>query len=336
MPNIDTLMGRTVTRGEQDSNFQVRTISAYAMDTIRVSPAWTAFLGVRHDRFDYDNLVRSRGGAMLEYAYSDGFWNGHAGAVRTLGERGNVYFTYSTATNINGGESDVGGNCGYGGLCGTPDQVDRSDPEQVQKLELGTKWQLFDNRLLATAALFRMTKSDVMENVGDSYSSLGTLNTGKNRVEGIELSLAGAITDKLSAQLSAAFMDSEVLDAFDARDEGLALSNFANDSIYALLRYQVTPKLAFGGAYTCKSEMYGGQPDTAAGYGESIGDYSIVVPSYDVVDLFMNYYPTDKINLRLNVSNVANEEYWIAAYRSGSFMYLGEARSVRATVTWEF
>ena len=181
-----------------------------------------------------------------------------------------------------------------------------------------------------------MTKTDVMESVGDAYSSLGTLNTGKNRIEGIELSLAGAVTGSLSVQLSAAFMDSEVLEAFDAEDEGLALSNFADDSVYVQLRYQATEIFAIGGSYTYKSEMYGGQPDTAAGYSQSTGEYSIVVPPYRVVDLFMNYYPTDTINLRLNVSNVAGEEYWTAAYRSGSFMYLGDARSIRATLTWAF
>ena len=335
VPDIGMLMDRTITRGDRDSNFKVKTISASAMDTLTLNDMWTGFFGMRYDRFDYDNAVR-RGGTVTDYAYTDGFWNGHAGLVRNIGDRGNVYLSVSTATNINGGESDVGGSCGYGGLCGTPDQVDRSDPEQVRNLELGTKWQLVDNRLLATAALFQMTKSDVMESVGDAYSSLGTLNTGKNRIEGIELSLAGAVTGSLSVQLSAAFMDSEVLEAFDAEDEGLALSNFADDSVYVQLRYQATEIFAIGGSYTYKSEMYGGQPDTAAGYSQSTGEYSIVVPPYRVVDLFMNYYPTDTINLRLNVSNVAGEEYWTAAYRSGSFMYLGDARSIRATLTWAF
>lgn len=336
LPNINSLLDRSVLRGPQDSNFRVTTTSAYAMDTIKFSEAWTGFFGIRFDSFDYDNLLRSGGGELEPFAYSDGFWNGHLGIVHYVSEDANVYFTYSTGTNINGGESDVGGSCGYGGLCGTPDQVDRSEPEHVQNLELGTKWQIFDDRLLATAALFRITKSDVMESVGDAYSTLGTLNTGKNRVQGIELSLTGALTEKLSAQISAALMESEVLEAFDSANEGLALSNFANDSLYLQLRYEASQKFAFGGALTYKSEMYGGQPDTAAGFNPTIGDYSIVVPSYEVVDLFVNYYPTETLNLRLNVNNVADKEYWTAAYRSGSFMYLGEARNVRATVTWEF
>jgi catecholate siderophore receptor len=304
------------------------------MDTVDFDDRWTGFFGVRYDHFDYDNVVVSQG-TPTDFEYSDGFWNGHVGIVRHVGENGNVYLTYSTATNINGGESDVGGSCGYGGLCGTPDQVDRSEPEQTENYELGTKWNLLDDRLLATAAVFRMDKTDVMESVGNDYSTLGTLNTGENRVQGVEFSLTGNITEKLSAQFSAAFMESEVEESFIDANEGLALSNFADDSAYLQLRYQATPTIAFGGAVTYKSEMYGGQPDTGAGYNPAIGDYSVVVPSYEVYDLFLNWYPTESINVRVNVNNVLDEEYWLAAYRSGSFMYIGDARNVRATLTWE-
>ncbi|RBP48877.1 TonB-dependent receptor [Arenicella xantha] len=333
--NLNSLLGRTFERGSQDSDFNVETISAYVMDSVMLNDRWSGFFGVRYDDFDYSNRVVSRGNET-EYDYSDGMWNGHAGIVRALGDNGNVYLTYSTATNINGGESDVGGSCGYGGLCGDPDQVGLSDPEQVTNFELGTKWELFDDRLLATAALFSITKDDVMESVGDSYSTLGTLNTGKNRVQGIELSLTGAITEKLSAQFNAAFMDSEVLEAFNPEQVGLALSNFADNHAYLQLRYDATTQFSFGGAITYKSEMYGGQPDTAAGFNQEIGDYSIVVPSYQVVDLFVNYYPSEKVNLKLSLNNVTDEEYWTAAYRSGAFMYLGEAQSVRATLTYNF
>lgn len=336
VPDIHDLLGRVVARQGHDSNFSVETISAYLMDTVNFSDSLSGFFGVRYDRFDYNNEVLPRNSnTFTPYEYDDGFWNGHLGIVYQLTESGNIYATYSTATNINGGESDVGGSCGYGGLCGTPEQVRLSDPEQTDNIELGTKWNLMDGRLLFTAALFRITKDDVMESVGSSYSSLGTLNTGKNRVEGIELSLTGNITDHLSVQFSAAFMDSEVLEAFNEDNVGLALSNFADNSVYLQLRYQATDRFAFGGAFSYQGEMYGGQPDTAAGFNASIDDYSIVVPSYEKIDLFANYAFSEKLNLRFNVDNVTDETYWHATYRSGSFMYIGDARTYRATLSWD-
>lgn len=334
--NIDTLLGRTVTRDKQDSDQNVSTLSAYIMNSVTLNESWSGFFGVRLDSFDYDNTLITRAGEELNYSYSDSLWNGHIALVRNISENGNVYATFSTATNINGGESDVGSSCGYGGLCGSNQQVSLSDPERVQNIELGTKWQMFEQRLLATAAIFSITKSDVMESVGDDYSTLGTLNTGKNQVSGIEFSLTGAITDKLSTQFNATFMDSEVLQAYNADHVGLDLSNFADNQAYLQLRYDASETFSLGGSITHKSEMYGGQPDSAAGINAQTGEYFVVVPSYEVIDVFINYFPSEKLNFKLSLNNVSDEEYYTAAYRSGSFMYLGNARNLRASMTYSF
>jgi catecholate siderophore receptor len=333
--NINSLLASTATRGNVDIDYHIETVSTFLMDTMTFNDRWSGFFGVRHDRFRYSNNVLQGGIATL-YDYSDGFWNGHAGLVRSVGQDGNVYLNVSTSSNINGGESDVGGSCGYGGVCGTADQVRLSEPEQTVNLELGTKWDLLGDRLLVTAAAFQMTKDDVMESVGDAYAALGTLNTGKNRIRGVELSVAGNLTDKLGAQIGVASMESEVLEAFNPADIGRVLSNFADDSAFVQLRYQATPKFSIGGTITYKGEMYGGQPDTAAGFNAAIGDYSVVVPSYRVLDLFAHYRHSERLNVRVNVGNATDETYWTAAYRSGSFMYLGDARNVQATVSLGF
>lgn len=329
------IIGRQFVQGDSDSLFDASTISAYVMDTAKINEDWQVFFGLRLDSIDYSNDVVSRG-TPLDYAYKDDFHNGHLGLVYSVAEHGNIYATYATATNINGGESDVGASCGYGGLCGDPDQASVADPELVENIELGTKWEFLDEQLFLAATWFQMTKSDVMESVGDDYSTLGTLNTGKNRVDGFEFALNGNLTETLSVQVSAAKMCSEVLESYTTANIGRVLSNFAEDSFYMQLRYQPTDKFAFGGDITYKSEMFGGQPDSAAGFNTDLGDYRIVVPSFSVINLFANYNATDNMTLRLNIGNIADKEYWTAAYRSGAFMYLGDGRTVRATLTYEF
>lgn len=333
--NSQSVIGRTAVKGNSDAFFSAKTIAAYIMDTATINEHWQVFAGLRIDNIDYSNDVVSRG-EQIDYAYKDNFYNGHLGIVYSITDEANIYATYSTATNINGGESDLGANCGYGGLCGDPDQAALADPETVENIELGTKWSVLDEKLFIAAAWFQLTKSDVMESVGDAYSTLGTLNTGKNRVDGIEFALNGNLTDNLSVQVSAAKMHSEVLDSIEQSNVGLALSNFASKSAYLQLRYQLTESFALGGDYTYKGEMYGGQPDTAASYDANNGYYSIVVPSYSVINLFANYSFSESTTLRVNIGNVTDNEYWTAAYRSGSFMYLGDARSARATLTYEF
>lgn len=332
--NIDTLMGRSIAKGAFDSNYNVETISLSVMDTIDLTEQLSLFLGMRYDDFDYKNTVVAQGVAT-DYKYADDLWNKHVGVVYDITEQGNVYATYSTSSEINGGESDVGGSCGYGGLCGDQQQVTQSEAETTDNIELGTKWNLFDEKLLASAAIFQITKDDVMESVGNSYSTLGTLNTGKNRVEGIELALSGNLTSKLSTQVGVAKMDSEILKSFDTASEGRVLSNFADDSAYVQMRYQLTEKFSFGGSATYSSEMYAGQPDTGAAFNTTTNDYSFEVPSYTTYDVFANYDFTEKLNARLNVLNVTDEDYYLATYRSGAFTYIGDARRAYLTLAYE-
>ena len=331
--NIEGLMNRDITKGNQDSDYNIDTLSLYAMDTVELSAAVSLFAGIRADAFKYKNIVTNRDQSISEYKYDDVLWNGHLGGVFKLAPNGNVYLTYSTSANINGGESDVGGNCGYGGICSSTEDVDKAKPETVENIELGTKWNLVNNKLLATAALFQITKDDVME--GTDYDTDGTYNTGKNRVQGVEFSLVGNITDRLSTQLGLSLMESEILKTEAKNRDGSAveaggrLANFADRSAFAQVRYQLTDHFSFGAVANYSSEVYVGQPDSTAN--EDLG-----VPAYTVFDIFASYAFNEKLNARLNIANIADENYYLTAYRSGGFAYIGDARNAQLTLAYEF
>lgn len=335
--NLHNLMQRSYTKNNVDADYNVETLSLAVMDTIDITDEWTVFAGLRMDRFDYLNSVVGRGASTAtDYDYSDTLWNGHLGVVYNLTDNINYYLTYSTSANINGGESDVGGSCGYGGLCGDVDQVVASQPEKTQNIELGTKWNIMDEKLLLSASVFQITKDDVMESVGDDYAALGTLNTGKNRIRGLEISATGNITDKLSTQFGVAIMNSEVIDSYTPENVGLALANFADDSAFLQLRYEATDAFYVGASVTYSSEMYAGQPDTAAGWNSTTNNYSVIIPSYTYFDAFASYAVNDQLSVRLNIGNLTDKDYYLAAYRSGSFTYIGDARTTRLTVSYEF
>lgn len=334
--NLGQLLGRDIVRGPFDSDYRIDTVSFYALDVIDLAERWTLTLGLRWDDFDYRNDLRSNAGVITTYDYSDSLWNGNAGLVYDLTEHANVYLSYATASDINGGESDVGGSCGYGGLCGTPEQVVLSKPEKVENIELGTKWNLFDSRLLLTGAVFQITKDDVMESVGNAYSTLGTLNTGKNRVRGVEFGAVGNITERLSTQFSATVMDAEVLEAFVSNQIGKTLSNFADRQATLQLRYQLTDQLVVGTTSSYVSETFAGQPDTAAGFDATTGAYTYRVPAYTVHDVFATYTFSPQYRLRLNIGNVFDKDYYLATYRSGAFTYIGDARNAQLTFSAEF
>jgi catecholate siderophore receptor len=331
-----SVSGNIATKNDNQSDYKLNTASAYLMDTITINDDWEVFAGIRYDYFQYDLwLAESTSGRTgvvtpeTEYDYSDGLFNGHMGVVYSPWENGNIYASWSTSSNINGGESDAEGNCGYGGICTDADgNYQEAGPENSTNLELGTKWNLMNDQLLLTAALFQITKDDVIEGGNDSYTVGGSLNTGKNRVRGVEFGASGNLTDKLSAQLGIAIMDSETLESYDEDTIGDPKANFANNSANLQLRYQFSSQFAFGGNATYSSEMYGGQPDAGATDNK--------LPSYAVYDLFASYRVTDNFNVSANIQNVTDEDYYTALYRGGSVVYIGDARTANITFNYEF
>ena len=339
--NVNSVMGRSITRGNWDSDWNVKTWSLSLMDTVELTDRLNLFAGVRMDDFEYSNTIQNTTTLVqTPYTYSDTLFNWNTGLVYEINDVGNVYASYSTASEINGGESDLGANCGYGGICtvaNNPTLVRNSKPEKTENIELGTKWNLVDDKLLLTAAVFRVTKDDVMESNASAYAATGTLNSGRNRVEGVEIGLTGNLTEKLSTQFGAATMKAEVLaSAANPASVGRTLSNFADDSLFLQLRYQLLPAFAFGGTATYSSERHAGQSDTAASWNNALGTYSYKVPDYVVYDVFATWDVNKQTSLRLNVGNVTNEDYYLAAYQSGAFTYIGDKRNAKLTLAYSF
>lgn len=329
--NLNNLSQRTVTKSNFDSDWNVEAVSLSLMDTVDFDEKWTAFAGVRYDYYDYSNKVyNGREDTTKTYSDKDGLFNGHLGASYKMTPKANVYASISTATNLNGGESDVGTSCGYGGICLEGEDVSLGNPERTTSLEIGTKWRFNEDKMLATAAVFRTVKSDVFEQArGTSYDIAGSSNTGENTVQGIELGLTGNLTDKLSGHLGYTMMSGKVTDSYDANNIGKILGNFAEKSMSVQLKYQATPKLAIGGGATYESERFAGQPDSAA-------SDTLEVPSYTVFDAFASYQVNRDVKVRLNVTNLFDTNYYLAAYRSGTFTYIGDARNLQLSVDYSF
>ncbi len=318
-------------RGDLKNDYNYKVSALSLMDTMQVTEELMLFAGIRVDSYDYNNLTFTGAGENL-FEFSDTLTNGQLGVVYEVVDDINLYASYGSATNINGGESDVGGNCGYGGVCTDSDGNADAEPEKVTNLELGTKMSLIDEQLFVQVAAFRLTKDDVMEGAGRGYSPTGALNTGKNEVTGIEAAANGQLTDKLSIQVSAAKMDSEILKSASNPDSvGSPLALFAEESFYLQARYQLSDDFAVGGDFTYKSSMNGGQPDTGVNV-----DSAPSVPGYRVYNLFATYNFSEDLTARVNLGNVFDDEYYTSTYRAPKFMYIGDRQSLRATVTYQF
>ena len=273
VPGLQGVMHRQINKGNWDIDWNVTTSSLYVMDTVDVGERWGVFAGLRGDFFDFDTTTQARNNAtgqlvQTPYEYSDDLFNWHLGLTYDIRPDLMAYVAYATASDINGGESDVGSSCGYGGICidaGNGVAIADSAPERTRSIELGTKWNGLDGKLLLTAALFQITKDDVMEATPNSpgYESDGSQNTGKNRVRGVEIGATGSASPDFMVQFGASWMKAEVLESNVAANIGRTLSNFADISVFLQAKYQFIPTLWVGAVARYEDDRYAGQPDSA-------------------------------------------------------------------------
>lgn len=328
-------LGRVITKGNPKGEWEVKTNGLSLMDTVNITDNLTFFGGIRVDWFNFNlDVINTTTLARTPYKYSDHLLNYHVGLVWQITPQINVYASYGTAQDINGGESDVGTSGGYGGAITYLGSIAAASPETSENFEIGTKWNLFDDRFLATAALFQTTKRDVME--GANYDSVGTFNSGENRVAGVELELVGNITDDLTVQGGLTYASAEVLKSATPANVGHTLANFANFSTSLQVKYRIIEQLSIGAIGQYVSKRYGGQPDTAAPLSTASSDYyAQPVPAYGVLDLFAIYKYNENLTFRLNVGNVLNRDYYTTVYRGGFFLYKGDARNIRFGIDYD-
>ncbi len=337
--DLGNLAGRSWTRLGRNLDWHAKTTSLYAMDTVDLNERWTAFGGVRADALrlsiqSYANSGANAGNMTGDYGYRDTLINGHLGLTYKINPQGIVYASYASSQDVNGGEPDSGTNAGYGGIVLVGGAYVDSKPERSQNFEIGTKWNLLDDKLLFTAAAFQTTKSGVMEALSTAeYATEGTTNTGKNRVHGVEFGLTGNITPRLQMQAGVAFMRSKVLDSIIPANIGLPLANFANTSYSLQGKYELTPGFFLGARMRHDSGRCGGQPDTGAVF--TGGQCGQPVPGFTVFDVFGGYRFNKHAALRVNVLNVGNKDFYTSVYRGGFFLYKGDARAVRMTLDIE-
>lgn len=319
------------------SNISADVNSVYIMDTVKLNPKWEVFGGIRHDTFDItsESLTYGAGttsgavnGVAPPVKYNEGFTNGHAGVVYKPKENGSVYASVSTSSNVPGEMYDGVGDIAYGGL---NEQISGFKPEQNKSLELGTKWNLMNDDLSVSAALFQTDKKNKIEAVRTGTGATATTaysQTGKVRIQGLELGVSGNATEKLSLAGGAVYMDTKITDSADAASVGKDLANIAEKSASIQAKYQTTPKLALGGSVIHVGEVKGG------GFAATTGN---TIPSSNRLDLMGEYKINNKMSAQLNVKNATDETIYEALYRSGApFTYVAPGRTTNVSLTYDF
>ncbi|MBO6277344.1 MAG: TonB-dependent receptor, partial [Pseudomonas sp.] len=325
-PNPNDVWTGTEARNYYGTNTVGVTKAAYVFDTIELDPKWLLNAGLRYDAFSTTANTNAASG-RTKASNDSHFFNWQTGLVWKPLDNGSVYLSYATSATPPGGV--VGEGVEGNGLV-APGSTITSDlkPEETVNYELGTKWDVFHDRLSLTAAIFRTEKKNTRV-LTDSFTYE---NAGESRVDGLELSASGKITDKWQVFAGYSYLKSELVDSglkgrngvvSAGSDKGNEMPNTPKNSFSLWTTYEVMPKLTIGGGAYYVDKVYG---DTAN---------TVYVPSYTRYDAMASYKLTKNVDLQLNVQNLTDKTYYDKAY-SSHFASQAAGRTALLTTSFHF
>lgn len=307
-------------RTDKSDDATADTVAFYLFDTVTINDQWQVSAGLRYDMFDteYFNDLDNDVNTKVETSEDELSWS--ASVVFKPAKNGSIYF--GAGNSFTSSAEDV--------TASTRGNSASLDPEETISLELGTKWILLDDKINFNAAVFRTEKTDALTDAADFLFAddddrFDTLD-GEQRVTGLELSVAGQITEKLNVIAAYTFQDSEVTKAAndDSAQQGNALARTPENSFTFWGRYDVNEKLAFGLGAEYIDERY----NSSDPGGRELAD------DYLIFDMLVSYRVTDKLDIQFNASNLTDEEYEDKI--GGGHFIPGQGRYATLTASYAF
>ncbi len=332
--NLDRIEDQYTTRS--------RSVSLYALDSIEFNPQWLLNLGVRWDQFNTErkynkNIYGTVGGtngnytttisipAGNKYESDNDYFSYQAGVVYKPTDDGSIYASFATSANPVG--IDQGDGADALATSATASQVNDLDPEEARTFEIGTKWDVLNNRANITAAIFRTEK----QNTRIALDATTSANAGESKVDGFEIGFNGRVTDKWEIIAGYSFLDSEITKAaYNAvAEEGKALPFVAKNSVTLWSSYKVLPKLTLGAGAEYRDKVYTNTNTTATMVNEKY------LPSYTIFNAMAKYDVNRNVNLQLNVNNLTDERYFTSAHPS-HYAFEGNGRNAVLALNFKY
>jgi iron complex outermembrane receptor protein len=285
----------------------LRQYGLYIQDQITFSPQWQALFGLRYDFFDNKSDFRGDFGSD-EVNFSDQALTFRGGVVYEPVENLFMYGSYSQGF-IPQSEFNQG-----------PDRGGPFDPEESWQIEVGAKTSLLSDRLTAAIAYYYINRENVL--VTDPNNSRRLLQVGETTSQGIELEIAGRLSDHWRLFATYALNDAKVSEDTNSSLIGRQLENAPRHTASLWTRYDF-PHSGFGvaGGFSFVDDR-------------PTFDESVILPSYVVFDAAL-YYTTGTLRLALNFDNIFDTTHFIGGYDEDA-IFPGDPFRVRFNASYEF
>jgi catecholate siderophore receptor len=322
-PNEDDLLPVPYASGAAtDGN--TKTAAIYAFDTIELTDKWQVNAGLRYERYKTATDARaaaSAGGATTHANDSDRLLSWKTGLLFKPATNGSIYAAYATSYTPPGSANFA--------LSATANNQDNGalDPQKTDNIEVGTKWDLLNNQLNVTAAVFR-TENDKQATLNDL---LQPEQIGKTRVTGVELLAVGQLTDNWQLSGGITKLNAKALDQRSSTTVTTSGVRWTPDYSATLWTQYTFNDFTFGGG-----ARYMGEQKRLVTSADPALNNTPDIQSYTVVDAMLAYAVNKNLNLRLNVYNLFDKEYVETLNNGGGRVRLGLPRSAMMTAEFMF
>ena len=281
------------------------TAAVYVNETLKLNDQWQAIGGLRRDRYaaTLDNTIS----LPLQTRQTVYFTSRRAGVIYQPDYQQSYYVSYGTSFNPSLETLTVTNN------------TQSLSPESNRSYEAGGKWDVLDDRLGLTAALFEVEKTNARTQVSASEYALA----GDVRVRGGEIAVVGHITGAWQMFAGYTRLNARIVEARDGT-QGNVPANTPQNSASLWTSYRLAEQWEVGGGATCLSQRYAANTNTVSVGGYTRWDATAAwhQPDYDV---------------RLNLLNVGDVQYFDALIPSdGGRSIPGIGRTLMATLDWKF
>ncbi|MGC5702782.1 TonB-dependent siderophore receptor [Pseudomonas sp. NFXW11] len=283
----------------------------YVMDTLALHEQWDLNLGTRFDNYHVRDSAQSN---------RNNIWTYQAGLVFKPLPYGSLYLSYGTSFNPSG--ETAGQSGGADGAAGGR-LISNLDPEKSRSLELGTKWDLLDERLALTAALFKTEKSNAR--TYDPISNEVTLD-GEVEVKGFEMGASGHLNDRWEVMAGYTYLDARTVkyaSGKNTRFDGNRAKFIAANSGSLWNTYLLTDRLKVGAGANYVGKRYTNDANSRS------------LDAYWRYDAMLAYRVNSNLDLQLNVLNLTDQTYYDASH-VGMFAIVAPGRSAELAASLRF
>ncbi|MFH0274330.1 TonB-dependent siderophore receptor [Vibrio jasicida] len=286
----------------------------YAQNMMTINDYWQVLAGVRYDEKRSDDLTESQVSPKL-------------GVIFHPASNGSIYVQYSESFMPQGTVNSTD----------YTNDGEELDAERGISYEVGTKWELFDERLLVSGAVFDITLENIALDVEDGVNAGGDVmykktQDGEQVHRGAEILAQGFVTEELSLTASAMYLDAEITESADYKGNRPADVPEFSASVWSSYKVQNNTDVNLGLIY--EGERYGDAANTFKKDG------------YARIDMGVAYTHKYDENLdivaRFNVENLFDTDYLAGGgstnskQEGASGVVIGEGRNYMATIQFKY